>query len=349
MAVEDANLATDTSDVADMDDAIAQGTGTPATEASPAGSSAATDDNAEFDLLSVARDVVGKRGAKDAAASSAGNGETGDQAAAGADAAEIDEDNFDDVPFHQHPRFKQVVTQRNQAKARLAELEPEAARFREVATFIEDRALSMEEAVDGLEIMGLAKTNPVEAWKRLKPFVQSVLVAAGEILPDDLTQGVTEGRYTKEAAIEIARARAAVKSHEFASTFQTQRDQHRQQQAAVEAVRSAALNWETERARMDPNFAAKKQPIMEKIAYLHRQGDVPKTPEAVKAQLAKVYGQVNAQFKAVAPAPKPVAKTPIRPAPSNGTVANAVAPAPGGTMDIAQQVLARRANGAAAH
>src|SRR4051812_45295358 len=87
---------------------------TPATEATveaPAESSPATDET-EADTLSVVRDVVDARTSEEAAAAPSAEGEDTGEGADDTAGAE-DNENFSDVPFNQHPRFKHLVAERN--------------------------------------------------------------------------------------------------------------------------------------------------------------------------------------------------------------------------------------------
>lgn len=105
-----------------------------------------------------------------AAAPSAEGEEAGEAAGDPAPAKAADDENFSDVPFNQHPRFKQLVRQRNEFRV-------DAERYNNVQTYIDQQGLSAEEAADGLLIMGLMKTDPAKAWEMLKPRVQTLLVA----------------------------------------------------------------------------------------------------------------------------------------------------------------------------
>ncbi|CAK7259103.1 MULTISPECIES: hypothetical protein [unclassified Shinella] len=321
---------TNSSIVSDIDDAVAGGD-FPAGDTAAAASSPAEGEQ-DADLLSVVRDVVKEsRGQTDPA--SPAEGEQGSEAAASAD-----DDEFADVPFNRHPRFKQVVKERREFKEKLTAMEREveplrqdAERYQNVVGFLDDAGLSSEEAADMLTIGGLMKTDPVEAWKRMKPTIQNLLIAAGEVLPDDLQQRVSTGELSKEAAIEIARAKASVASVQRQQSFREQREQRTSQQNSVRSMQQAASDWETDRVRKDPNFAAKLPDIQREVVYLQRTEGVPTTAEGVKDQLAKAYKTVNDRFKPAQPAPQP--KQAVRPV-MGGQVAGNQQPAEMSTLDI---------------
>ena len=153
----------------------------------------------KFDLLSVVRNAVQKPA--DDAASPAGQEQSDQPKAAEPESKpepkEPDDETFSDVPFHAHPRFKQLVAQRNQYREG-------AKQFEQVQSFLREQGLTSEDAADALIQRALMKSNPVEAWKQLKPAIQQLLIAAGEVLPEDLKARVGRGEMTRDAALEFS-------------------------------------------------------------------------------------------------------------------------------------------------
>lgn len=307
----------DPSPVSALDETAAAPTQTPADDAN---SSPATGE--DEGLLSVVRDVITEsRGPQDTAPPAEGieTGQPGDE-----QPKTDDDENFSDVPFHKHPRFQQLLRQRNSFKQ-------DAERYNNVQTFLDNAGLDAEEAADGLSIMGLMKTNPVEAWQRMKPAIQKLLVAAGEVLPADLQQMVKEGRMDQAAALEVSRARAGAQSVQVQRSFDQQRQQRQTQHTAFTAVQDAVSGWEADRRRKDPNFEAKMIGIQKEILFLQRTEGRPDTPEAARAQLEKAYKAVNDALPKAPPAPQQ--KPAIKPV-TGGQVAGNQAPAAQSTLDI---------------
>lgn len=317
--LDDQTLDTASSDVSAVDEKVVS-----ANVVTPddAASSPATGANeaAQPDMLSVVRDVV-KESRSDPAVASPAEGEVVADPEVGAE--KRDEDDWSDVPFNKHPRFQKLLHERNSFKV-------DAERYNNVVDFLDQANLTDTEAADGLRIMGLAKTNPAAAWEQIKPWVQKVLVAAGEIIPDELTQRVAAGELSRDAALEIARANAKAQSYEAARTFEQQRAEQRQMQEFTSSIISAADSWENDRVLKDPNFNAKRPALQKEILYLQMVEGKPNTPEGVKAQLNKAYRAVNASLP-VAPA-APV-RQPVRPV-TGGQVAGNQSDAPRSTLDI---------------
>jgi len=284
---------------------------------------------AEKDTLSIVRDVVGAE--KPAAASSAEDAEKDGQQSADQTREEPDPE-YSDVPFNKHPRFKEVLT-------KLKTAETDATRYRNVEKYIADQGLGAEEAADLLRIGGMIKTNPVEAWKLVKPTIQKLLIAAGEVIPDDLRQRRDNGELTAEAALEISRHRAALQSGQVRQDFENRLTQSRQSEELGTAINQTVASWESDRRTRDPNFEAKMPLIAKEVTWLQATEGRPNTPLAVQAQLEKAYKNVSDTYRPPrAAAPKPA----IRPIPTGQPAANVQPAKPKTTMDIIQAELAKR-------
>lgn len=315
----------DSSASTEIQDAAAASPPAEAAESSAADGAQAAEESA----LSVVRDVVGKR--PEAPASPADGSETGDIAGEKAP-KEPDNENFSDVPFHKHPRFQEVLRQRREFKV-------DAERYRNVQAFLDNSGMTADEAANGLVIMAQAKHDPVAAWKAIKPWVQNLLLAAGEIVPDDLAGRVRSGELTAEAAAEIARARAQAQTATSAQQFATQQQETRAERERIASVQRTVTEWENDRRTKDPNFAAKFPLLQREIVWLHQQEGRPATADGARDQLARAYEAVNKQFRP--PTPKPAAKPAIRPV-TGGTTAAAAPETGKSTLDIIKQVQARR-------
>jgi len=261
----------------------------PAVETVAAESSPATGEQDDASLLSVVRDAVQARKEPKPAASPADRSEEKAK-----EAVEPDDENYSDVPFNKHPRFQHLLRQTRTYKVA-------AERYANVERFLSENGLSGEEANDGLQIMALAKLQPREAWEKVRPWVQSLLIAAGEVLPPELQQRVERGELTPDAAAEISRLTAGQKAALAQQQFREERQRTDAATAQASAITAAADAWQEERAARDPNFAAKIDLLQREVAYLHRSEGIPNTPQGVRAQLTSAYEAVNKRFTPPAP------------------------------------------------
>lgn len=321
----DDNQDLDPSTDPNLDDVQAQPEAKPTADApaAEANSSPATGEE-DKSLLDVVRDVVDKSREKPQSASPAEGEEDGGQG--DGKPKKQDDENYEDVPFHKHPRFQHLL---RKSKT----FEQDAIRYQNVQSFLDQNGLSSEEASDALVTASLAKTNPAECWRLIKPWVQNLLIAAGEVLPDDLQKRVQAGELSQEAALEVSRSNAAVQSMRAAQSFREQQGERAQQREAASAVTGAAQSWEAERRARDPNFDAKVEPLMKEVAWLQAKEGKPSTPDGVKDQLQRAYKAVNAGFVAPKPAPVPAARPAVKPV-TGGAVAGKTQPANMTTLEI---------------
>lgn len=307
-----------------------------AEQSASAQSSGAEDvsETADEGTLSIVRDVVSKNEEQPEAAASSANEAEGQETDA-QQPTEPDNENFSDVPFNKHPRFQQVL-------GKLKAAETDAQRYRNVETFIGEQGISGDEAAELLQIGGLIKTNPVEAWKRVLPTIQQLAIAAGEVLPEDLRQRVQAGEVSREVAMDLSRQRAANQSMTARQEWERNNSQQRQVVELQQQIGSTVSSWESERRARDPNFEAKLPAIEREVAWLQSKHGKPRTVEGVREQLQQAYTAVSASFVApAAPAPKPATKRPV----TGGQVNGNVRPEPTSTLDIIEQVVAARRAG----
>lgn len=303
---------------------VVEGADTGSTDTNADSSNAgATEDN----TLSIVEDVV-KESREGSEAASPAEGQEEETQPGGQEAkAEPDNENYSDVPFAKHPRFRQLLKERNTFKT-------EAEQYQNVQRFMDSNGISAEEAAEGFTIMAMMRSDPQKAWEMLRPHVQNLLVAAGEVLPDDLSQRVQKGELTPEAAFEVSRSRALVQTVQTNQTFQQQQAERQRQVEQAQSLYNTASDWQADRERKDPNFKAKFPLLQREIAFLQMQEGKPDTPQGVKDQLERAYKAV--QLPAQATPPRPTTNVNRPSASGQGSGSNQ--PRPQTTLDIIRQV-----------
>lgn len=300
------------------------------------GSESSTEQQDEdADLLSVARAAV-QDGETASSAEGAGDeeGEDADKDEPSEEpsqqAVEPDNENFSDVPFHKHPRFQQLISERNA-------LRQDAERSRNIDTFLTNNGLEANEAADLLVIGGLMKTNPAEAWKRALPTIQKLAVASGAVLPPDLADRVKRGDMPREAAIEVSRARAQATSMQASQQFSADLQQRQTQENARKAVGSAVTAWEHRRRTSDPDFEALYDDFRTELDARFFRNGIPSDPASAERLLDEVYGAVTTRRKKMTAAERKPAKKPV----TGGRVAGNPRPEPRTLMEAAMQGLGK--------
>lgn len=275
-------------------------------DAETAASSPAEKADGERSLLDVVRDAAPDVVSEDPespagedASTDAPEGEEADTAQT--EQSEPDDENFTDAPFHKHPRFKKLIAQRDQYKAG-------AQQYDQVQTFLRENGLTGDDAAQALRLQAMLKRDKTAAWAELKPIVQKLLVDVGEILPADLKQQVQSGQLTREAALEVSRARAVQGSVQTQRQHDQQVAQQRQAHERGQSMQQAAADWEAT-ARRNPDFAAVEEDVQREVVWLQKQHGTPQDAQGVRKMLDDAYQAVRSRRKPSEPRP---AKQPLR-------------------------------------
>jgi hypothetical protein len=299
-------------------DVVAPETDANAAESSPAGE---TDAN-RVSLLSVVKDALEPKAP--VAASSTAEGVDGpakeEAAAAEAAAAEAEADDSA-LPFHNHPRWQQVLRERDA-------LRPDAESYQAIETFLQDNGVTAEEAAEGYQVMALLKRNDPaslqQALEWFEPRVQALRDALGADLPADLQQRVDDGELDADVAAELAASRATLALSARAEEAGTRRSEEARQAEAVHqaatAVVTAVDQWEAQIKKTDPDYAKKAEMVATTITAT--MATSPTAEEAVKIAQA-AYEKVNGTFAALRPPPKAVNTI----TPAGSSASNATQPA----------------------
>jgi hypothetical protein len=287
----------------------------------------------EPDFLSVARSVVeagaeaeddtseaeAPKEAPEAAASQAEGSDRTEQ-------EEPDDENFSDAPFHNHPRFKKLIAQRNEYRSGHEQ-------FQQIQGYLVQNGLTGQEAAEGFEVMALLKRDPEAAWAKLKPIVQNLLVVTGNVLPDDLKSRIQRGEITRDAAMEMSRLRAGQQTLTQQQEFERQRQAQLQTHQAQQAVRTEVGSWEMAMRNRDPDFDAKYDVIEGQVLRLQRAEGMPRTPAEAKAQLERAYEAANRVVASSQP------RRPERKPVTGGRVAGAPRAEPTSMEDVVRRAL----------
>lgn len=194
-----------------------------------------------------------------------------------------DQDAADDkLPFGKHPRFKQILSERNSFKDRAEKAEkafndakPQLENLGKLQGFVRSQNLTAEDVNNGFRIMGLVRNDPVKALVEARAIVAQLEQITGEAVPDDLRSKIDAGLVDEEEAKNLSRQRAAAKLAEGRAqqTIDSARakadaDAEAQAQALDRDVRTAVTTWETAWKKNDPDFEHKHPFVMAEIQLL---------------------------------------------------------------------------------
>ena len=183
------------------------------------------------------------------------------------------------------PTEEELKTYKPATRARFEKLLGERNEYREshkhlqgILSFVGDAGLSTDEVNNGFEIMRLMKQEPAQALQALVPYVEALMKATGEFVPEDLQERVDGGYIDEDAAKEISRLRSKERLSERQSTESS--EQARTEFA--EDLRSSLNDWERQWSGSDPDFALKQPRVQEKMKlYVLEHGFPPSKAAAL--------------------------------------------------------------------
>ncbi len=234
-------------------------------------------------------------------------------------------DDYSEVPFNKHPRFRQLLKERRTLQetlvakdAKIAELEQSSGpvqesvqRFNAFANTVRSAGLNAQEVNDGFAIMAAMKRDPEQALTMLSPYLDALMTATGRKLDGDLQQKVQAGTVDAETAGQLQRERhTRVRLEQQTQGQQTAFAQQQEQQrtnALVQSVTTAVTSWE-ERQKTDPDYQKKQPLVVREIHYLMSQEGYPQTPEAAVQMAEKAKKTVEENLGKLMPA-RPAVRT----------------------------------------
>lgn len=280
-------------------------------------------------LLDVIKDVVAPE--EDAEVSSTADAEKTDPAKVEGETAKADPpEDFKDLPFHKHPRFKSVLEERNSAQARVSELEAAAEglkgpaeQYASIERFMQANGLGQKEVVDLFKIGALAKSDPEKALEALSPILGDLYARTGRILPEDLRTDVEEGKITEDRARELARERSARAETQRRADAAEERVSTTEKSAAETerrtAIEAALETWEQAKRKVDPDFEAKQELIGDRCRALMADQGQPRTAAEARSIVEQAHKDVTERLRKVIPSRPGMKRPPVSPSSTNAT------------------------------
>jgi len=208
------------------------------------------------------------------------------------------------VPFHNHPRWKEVTRQKQEAEAKAAELQPRAEQFDKIDTYLRESQLGDQDFVRGLEIMRMIKMEPEKALQALDSIRANLGQFLGETLPEDLAEEVNDGILPENRAKELAKTRAQAKTAQEQAQLSQQQAMQREQARMVAEVQQSVAQWEQAQVASDPDWSKKSMFIEAKV-----RAEAAIKPPANKLEaiemLKRAKSEVDKALGAFVPKPKP--------------------------------------------
>lgn len=243
------------------------------------------------DMADAASSTVGTD-SKSASSDTSADAKASDEA----DSSKQKTEAVEKLPFHNHPRWKEVQSELKEAK-------PAAEEYRKITTYMQSNGLTSQEVAEGFQIMALMKNNPAEAHKRISEYKSRLDAFVGEKLPDPIREKVDNGSIDPETAKEYAALLAQRQLEQQRAEYQQVELARRSQ----DGMRNAVVNWEQQKKSKDPEWSTKEALITDRVRSL-MASEQPNTAEQAVALVERAYSQITDQLRKIAPQ-----RTPINP------------------------------------
>lgn len=212
------------------------------------------------------------------------------------------------LEFHKHPRFQELVTQKNEFQKRIQSLEPQAKRAEVLDSYCRDNGISEQHLASFLEYRRLLREDPAKAFEMLKGDYQALAAYSGEVLAPDLQAKVAAGTMDPADAKELMQARSRQQHQQWNSQTRGQT----QQQQQVQAVDQTIGMWAEAKAAVDPDLkpGTPLWKYLDQAIKAERGSNSALSPAQVPQLVERLYKEAKEMFRSIAPK-KTVVKKPL--------------------------------------
>lgn len=286
----DANTATDSSTEADTNSLTATDVGTQNGD-----SPSPQDESKRRSLLDVVRNAAIKRTMADGDSSSSAryNESLGSTNERVDNSSEVGGSTEENIPFHNHPRWKEVMRE----KAQLAE---KAKHYEEISDYMRANGLTNDELAQGFEVMALMKNDPFKAKEVLNSHMSKLAQFTGDILPADIQEKLDNGFIEPDAARELASYRARSELSAKATEEYKAKIAQEAEAQTKQNMYQAVVDWESRVTMKDSEYRNKQALVTDRVKSIMQSTGNPKSPEEAVKYVEQAYNEVNQRLGSLA-------------------------------------------------
>jgi hypothetical protein len=222
-------------------------------------------------------------------------------------------DDWSDVPFNKHPRFRKLIAEKNELKKLSEQFQGDSEQYQKIVDFIGSNNLTADDAAEGFRIMSLIKNSPEDAYKILQGHLNNMNRLTGKKLPKDIQGRLDDGYLDENAAKELSQTRAKLaqeqllrkQEHENAKKAQHASTKKRAN-AQLNHLRKVVKDWEEVTRGSDPDFTLKQEEINDRVVALVNERGRPVTSQQVLGIANDAYETVNERYKSRIPSRQPI-------------------------------------------
>lgn len=235
----------------------------------------------------------------------------------------------EDVPFNDHPRWKEVTKKAKDFETKATELEeqtknwePMVQRAQYHEAFMQQNNISTEDFQQAMSFLALKNSDPAQARAMFKSTWDSLASYDEGFLPPDVQKEIaaveqavkdTEiSRAMADKQINLLKESAKNKVAQQSATKRSQMSAQQQQQVVANSIGQTLATWESSTTKKDPAFKAKtngsKDGVYEitcaKYAYL-ASIKPPRSASDASTLVEQAYKEARELLAPARPAPKP--------------------------------------------
>ncbi len=277
-----------------------------------------------------------------------GDDQTGEEGKQAKEGEEGKDDKDKPPPFHNHPRWKEMVNENKELKTRVEEYEATykepAERYERINQFLVDHDLGGDDFKNMLDIGAAMKNDPTRALELIEPYYQGLLRANGKVLPDDVKEKLDAGYIDEDTAYAMAAERARNQNLESRLDRDRQRQEQTEEQRRhseersrheklTKDMQSAVAAWEQQWSS-DPDYSKLMPFVRDRVVSMMRQ-EMPDSPEKAVEIAKQAKEAVEKEMAAVMPKKEPIE-------PLNGGASTPTQPRaePKSSLDVVNNALA---------
>jgi hypothetical protein len=232
------------------------------------------------------------------------------------------------LPFHNHPRWKEVIAERNA-------LREKAGSFDTLIGEVAKTGLDVREFNELLGVGALIKQDPAKALERIEAVADQLRGIVGDKLPDTLKKRVDDGEISEADAREISRAKAQASLAEQRRVQDAEGQQQARIQTHLDDCKRAVTAWMDAEAKLDPDWSKKQPLVIREAQELERQYGTPPTVQDAAKLMKAAKARAEEQIRAFVPS-----RAPVKPAITGGVASTQHAPAPRNIAEAIDRGLA---------
>ena len=212
-------------------------------------------------------------------------------------------EDYKDVPFNKHPRFRGLVSEKNELKETVSKLQNDSDQYAKITDFIEKNNLTAKDSVEGFKIMAAIRNNPDLAYKMLGHHLGNMSKVTGRSIPKDIQAKVDDGFLDENAARELSQTRAKLARVQNLRKADHARGAKQQSAVQSDMLSNALQTWGETTLAKDVDFSLKQEEFNDRVVALVNERGQPQTQAEVLSLVDDAYATVNERFKARQPQP----------------------------------------------